>query len=48
MEIFTKTAKAMGEKVSTYLFVYDIMRPLYSISLKIGYITRHKSDYMRK
>ena len=38
----------MGEKVSTYLFVYDIMRPLYSISLKIGYITRHKSDYMRK
>lgn len=48
MEIFTKTAKAMGEKVSTYLFVYDIMRPLYSLSLKIEYITRHNSDYMRK
>lgn len=48
MAIFTKTSKAMGEKVSAYLFIYDIMRPLYSLILKIGYITRHKSDYMRK
>lgn len=48
MTVFFKTAKAMGEKVSAYLFIYDIMRPLYSLSLKIGYITRHKSDYMRK
>lgn len=48
MTVFYKTAKAMGEKVSAYLFVYDFMRPLYSLSLKIGYITRHKSDYMRK
>lgn len=48
MTVFCKTAKAMGEKVSAYLFIYDIMRPLYSLSLKIGYITRHKSDYMRK
>lgn len=48
MTVFYKTAKAMGEKVSAYLFIYDIMRPLYSLSLKIGYITRHKSDYMRK
>lgn len=48
MTVFYKTAKAMGEKVSAYIFVYDFMRPLYSLSLKIGYITRHKSDYMRK
>ena len=48
MTVLCKTAKAMGEKVSAYLFIYDIMRPLYSLSLKIGYITRHKSDYMRK
>lgn len=48
MTVFCKTAKAMGEKVSAYLFIYDIMRPLYSLNLKIGYITRHKSDYMRK
>lgn len=48
MTVFYKTAKAMGEKVSAYLFVYDFMRPLYSLSLKIGYITRRKSDYMRK
>ena len=48
MTVFCKTAKAMGENVSGYLFIYDIMRPLYSLSLKIGYITRHKSDYMRK
>lgn len=46
--IFNKSAKAMGEKISSFLFIYDIMRPFYSISLKIGYMTRHKSDYMRK
>lgn len=48
MTVFCRTAKAMGEKVSAYFFIYDLMRPLYSFSLKIGYITRHKSDYMRK
>lgn len=48
MTVFCKTAKAMGEDITPYLFLYDIMRPLYSLSLKIGYITRHKSDYMRK
>ncbi|WP_299232754.1 glycosyltransferase [uncultured Bacteroides sp.] len=48
MTVFCRTAKAMGEKVSAYFFIYDFMRPLYSFSLKIGYITRHKSDYMRK
>lgn len=48
MTVFCRTAKAMGEKVSAYFFIYDLMRPLYSLSLKIGYITRHKSDYMRK
>lgn len=46
--VLYKTAKAMGEAITSYLFIYDIMRPLYSLSLKIGYITRHKSDYMRK
>lgn len=48
MTIFIKTAKAMGEKISLYFFFYDIFRPLYSLSLKIGYITRNKADYMRR
>lgn len=48
MTVYTKTAKAMGEKVSAFLFIYDMIRPLYSMSLKIGYITRNKGDYMRK
>lgn len=48
MTVYCKTAKAMGEKVSAFLFIYDLLRPLYSLSLKTGYITRNKSDYMRK
>lgn len=48
MTVFIKTSKAMGEKLSTYFFIYDIMRPFYSLSLKLAYITRNKSDYMRK
>lgn len=46
--VFNKTAKAMGEDISSFLFLYDIIRPLFSIELKIGYMTKHKSDYMRK
>lgn len=48
MTVFHKTSKVLGENLSTYFFIYDIMRPFYSLSLKIGYITRCKGDYMRK
>lgn len=46
--VLCKTAKIIGENVSSYMFIYDIIRPIYSLSLKIGYITRRKSDYLRK
>ncbi len=48
MTVFIKTSKAMGEKLSAYFFIYDIMRPLYSLGLKLAYMARNKNDYMRK
>lgn len=48
MTVFTKTSKYMGEKLISYFFIYLLFRPLHSIILKWRYITRNKTDYMRK
>lgn len=46
--ILSRTAKAMGEKIGSFFILYIFLRPIYSLSLKYKYITRTKSDYMRK
>ena len=48
MTVFRKTSKAMGENLCCYFPIFDFMRPLYSLNLKLSYISRKKSDFTRK
>ena len=48
MNVFCKTAKAMGENLCYYFPLYDLLRPWYSYRAKMRYLLRTKSDYIRK
>ena len=46
--VFTKTAKALGEDLHFSLVLFDICRPFYSLSAKLKYLSRTKADFIRK
>ena len=48
MNVFRKTAKAMGEDIRYYLPLYDLLRPWYSYRAKMRYLLRTKADYIRR
>ena len=48
MNVLIKTSKAMGESIRSFFLIYIILRPIYSLSLKMKYLTRTKTDYMRR
>lgn len=48
VNIFKKTAKAMGEDLKYYLPLFDLCRPWYSYRAKMRYLLRTKADYTRR
>lgn len=48
MNVFSKTAKVMGENLRYYLPVYDLCRPWFSFTAKMRYFCRTKTDYIRR
>lgn len=48
MNVFRKTAKATGETSCCFFLLFDWLRPLWALQIKIHYWFRTKSDFLRK
>ena len=46
--VFSKTAKALGENIRYYFPIYDLCRPWFSFCAKLRYLSRNKTDYIRR
>lgn len=48
MTVFQLTAKDLQEKIGWMFPLFDILRPFWSLSYRMGYLLRDKSDFFRK
>ena len=48
MQVFTLAARDMQEPQSGYFFVFDLLRPLWSLQMQLKYQMRNKSEFLRK